>query len=242
MTLAGGLPGAGANRRSMDHERVQKRLEPILLVATLLVLPVLILQASRVDEPWRTLAHIGDWAIWLVFTFEVVLMLAITPDRWRWLKQHPLDVAIVVLTPPFAASLLSSVRALRLLRLVRLLRLANLARSVFSLDGVRYAGFLAALTAVAGAEAFRAVEGISSDEALYWSFSTITTVGYGDVTPQTDEGRMIAVAVMLVGIGFAAVLTGAIAQRFIATEDPEDDLRERLAEIAERLERLERRD
>jgi voltage-gated potassium channel len=225
------------------HERIEKRLEPVLLVATLLILPVLILQASRVDEPWATIAAVGDWVIWLVFLAEVVIMLAVTPDRWRWIRRHPLDVAIVVLTPPFAASLLQSVRALRLLRLVRLIRLAALAKSVFSLDGVRYAGFLAALTAVAGAEAFKAVEGIPSDEALYWSFSTITTVGYGDVTPQTDEGRMIAVAVMLVGIGFAAVLTGAIAQRFIATEEPPDmdeaELRERLQDLAERLERLE---
>jgi voltage-gated potassium channel len=72
----------------------------------------------------------------------------------------------------------------------------------------------------------------------------VTTVGYGDVTPETDEGRIIAVTVMLVGIGFAAVLTGAIAQRFIATEKPEDmshaELRARLEEIAARLERLER--
>lgn len=228
----------------MRHEQIEKRLEPWLIAATLLVIPVLILQASRVDEPWRTLAEIGDWVIWLAFLAELVIMLAVVPNRWEWIKRHPLDVAIVVLTPPFAASLLSSVRALRLLRLVRLLRLAALARSVFSLDGVRYAGFLAVLTAVAGAEAFRAVEGIESGEALYWSLSTITTVGYGDVTPQTDEGRMIAVTVMLVGIGFAAVLTGAIAQRFIATEDSEDmsehELRERLTDLAERLERLER--
>jgi voltage-gated potassium channel len=180
--------------------------------------------------------------IWLVFLAEMVIMLAVVPDRWRWVRKHPLDVAIVVLTPPFAASLLSSVRVLRLLRLVRLLRLAALAKSVFSLDGVRYAGFLAVLTAVAGAEAFRAVEGIPTGEALYWSLSTITTVGYGDVTPQTEEGRIIAVTVMLVGIGFAAVLTGAIAQRFIASEEPdmsEAELRERLEDIAARLERLE---
>jgi voltage-gated potassium channel len=228
----------------MTHEQIEKRLEPWLIVATLLVVPVLILQASKVDEPWDTLADIGDWAIWLAFVFELVVMLAVVPNRWEWIKRHPLDVAIVLLTPPFMASLLSSVRALRLIRLVRLLRLAALARSVFSLDGVRYAGFLALLTVVAGAEAFGAVEGVPRSEALYWSLSTVTTVGYGDVSPATDEGRIIAVTVMLVGIGFAAVLTGAIAQRFIATEDPEDmsaaELRERLADLAERLERLER--
>ena len=72
----------------------------------------------------------------------------------------------------------------------------------------------------------------------------MTTVGYGDVTPSTDAGRAIAVAVMLVGIGFVAVLTGAIAQRFIApTEEAvlmgERELRDRLDAIAARLDRIE---
>jgi voltage-gated potassium channel len=137
------------------------------------------------------------------------------------------------------------VRLLRLLRLVRLLRLAGLARSVFSLAGVRYAALLAVLTAVAGAQAFSTAENVPTKEALYWSLTTMTTVGYGDVIPTTDTGRIVAVVVMLVGIGFVAVLTGAIAQRFIApTEDAmvmgERELRDRLEDIAARLDQLER--
>jgi hypothetical protein len=76
---------------------------------------------------------VGDWTIWLAFLAELVVMLAIVPNRRHWLAQHPLDVAIVVLTPPSATALLQSVRLLRLLRLVRLVRLASLGRSVFSL-------------------------------------------------------------------------------------------------------------
>ena len=125
------------------------------------------------------------------------------------------------------------------------MRLAWLVRSLFSLAGVRYAGFLAVLTAIAGAEAFSVVESVERGEALYWSLSTMTTVGYGDETPKTEEGRFIAVAVMLVGIGFAAVLTGAIAQRFIATEEDatlmgEHELRTRLEDLAARLDRIEK--
>lgn len=228
-------------------ERIAKRFEPWLIVATLAVVPVLILQASNVGEPWRTIADVGDWLIWLAFLAELVVMLVVVPNRRRWLTDHPVDVAIVVLTPPFAAGLLQSVRLLRLLRLVRLLRLAGLMRSVFSLAGVRYAALLAVLTAVAGAEAFSTAEGVPKNDALYWSLTTMTTVGYGDVTPETDIGRVIAVAVMLVGIGFVAVLTGAIAQRFIAPAEEEAtmdrrELRERLDAIATRLDRLERVD
>jgi voltage-gated potassium channel len=228
-------------------ERIAKRFEPWLILATLLVVPVLILQGANVDEPWRTVARVGDWVIWTAFLVELVVMLAVVPDRRRWLAEHPTDVAIVVLTPPFAAALLQSVRLMRLLRLVRLLRLAWLARAAFSLAGVRYTAVLAVLTVIAGAQAFATIEKVRPREALYWCLSTMTTVGYGDVTPKTDGGRAIAVVVMLVGIGFAAVLTGAIAQRFIAPVEEETlmgehELRERLDAIAVRLDRLEARD
>ena len=51
---------------------------------------------------------------------------------------------------------------------------------------------------------------------MWWAIVTVTTVGYGDIVPKTDAGRVIDIIVMLGGIGFLAVLTAAIAQRFIA--------------------------
>jgi voltage-gated potassium channel len=225
-------------------ERIERRLEPVIIVATLLVVPVLILEGVEVDQPWPTIARVGDWVIWGVFLAEIVIMLAVVPNRRRWLADHPLDVAIVILTPPFVSSTLTSIRLLRLLRLVRLLRVAELARGAFSLAGVRYAALLAVLTAFAGGQAFADVEGTSDGTGLYWAMTTMTTVGYGDVVPHTGAGRVIAVAVMLVGIGFVAVLTGAIAQRFIAPEAEEaqtreEDLQSRLDDVGERLERIE---
>jgi voltage-gated potassium channel len=76
---------------------------------------------------------------------------------------------------------------------------------------------------VAGGAGFAAVEkGYSTADGIYWALSTMTTVGYGDVTPETATGKMLAVVVMLVGIGFVAILTGAIAQRFVAEEVSEE--------------------
>jgi len=71
---------------------------------------------------------------------------------------HPLEVLIVLLTPPFLPSSLQVLRALRVLRLLRLLRLAQLARRTFSLDGLRYVAILAALTAVGGGDAYSAAK------------------------------------------------------------------------------------
>ena len=69
----------------------------------------------------------------------------------------------------------------------------------------------------------------------------MTTVGYGDVKPETQAGRAIAVAVMLVGIGFLTLVIGAIAQRFMAAEVEEfESVEEALHEIREVMSRLQR--
>jgi voltage-gated potassium channel len=204
----------------MDERSAQleRRFEGPVIVATLLVIPVLVVQSSSYGEPWETAASVLDWAIWATFLTEVVVMLAVVPSRRTWAADHALDVAIVVLTPPFLAGF-AAVRLLRLLRLVRLLRLAPLARRVFSMKGLSYAALLAALTAVAGGAAFASIEkNASTADGVYWAVTTMTTVGYGDLSPHTTAGKAVAVVVMLVGIGFVAVLTGAIAQRFLAGE------------------------
>jgi voltage-gated potassium channel len=51
--------------------------------------------------------------------------------------------------------------------------------------------------------------------------TTVTTVGYGDIVPQTNGGRVIAIVVMVVGIGFIALLTAAAAERFLRSEQAE---------------------
>jgi voltage-gated potassium channel len=69
----------------------------------------------------------------------------------------------------------------------------------------------------------------------------VTTVGYGDIKPETNGGRVIAMLVMIVGIGFVALLTAAAADRFLRSRGGEAQTDRRLAEIAGRLERIERR-
>jgi voltage-gated potassium channel len=106
---------------------------------------------------------------------------------------------------------------------------------------------LALLTVLGGGAAYAAVEtdqNLTTWDGVWWALVTVTTVGYGDTFPATDAGRAIAVAVMLVGIGFVAVLTAAAAERFMRGREAEEqraELHERLEEIAARLAALERR-
>jgi voltage-gated potassium channel len=226
-------------------ERIADRFERPLLVAAVLTIPVTILQLLPPADPWRTIADVLNWTIWLTFLAEVVLMLAVVPKRRQWLRGHSLEVAIVVLTPPFLVSVVQSVRVLRLLRLVRLIRLAPLLRALFTAEGLRYAALLTLLTALAGGVAFASVENTSVGNGIYWAVTTMTTVGYGDITPKTPEGKVITITVMLVGIGFATLVIGAIAERFMNRpvhefELTDEDLVEHVQDISARLQRLER--
>jgi voltage-gated potassium channel len=224
-----------------------------MLVAALLVVPVVAIEESSLGDPWQTIASVLNWAIWLAFASEVVVMLAVVPQKWKWVRTHPLEVFIVLVTPPFFPSALAGARALRLLRLVRLLRLASLTRRTFSLAGLRYVTILAALTVLGGGAAFAAVEEDKSTwDGVWWAITTMTTVGYGG-SPETDLGRIITIGVLVVGIGFVAILTGAVAERFLASQiedvtdaaiDVEATDAEVLAELREvrtRLDRLEAR-
>jgi voltage-gated potassium channel Kch len=87
---------------------------------------------------------------------------------------------------------------------------------------------------------------------MWWALQTVTTVGYGDVTPAHTSGRIVATFVMLEGIAFLTILTAAITSTFIARgqqeraaailaadDVQEDRLDESLANLAERLERIE---
>lgn len=235
-------------------ERIAARLEPPLLLAALLTIPALVIEGSSADSDAQTVASLLNWIIWLAFTSEAVIMLAVVPDRRAWLRGHLLEVAIVVLTPPFGPAALQSARALRLLRLLRLMALAKLMSRVLSPQGLRWAAFLTLLIVIAGAAGFTAVEQDHQDQSfnlwdgLWWAVTTVTTVGYGDVPVSTDAGRVIAMAIMLAGIGFVAMLTAAAAERFVVRDVEQSDhdaaaahaeVLARLDEITARLARLE---
>jgi voltage-gated potassium channel len=86
----------------------------------------------------------------------------------------------------------------------------------------------------------------SVGSGLWWAVQTVTTVGYGDNVPMTFAGRLVAVLVMLVGIGFLTVITAAITSTFVsrsrleqAPSDAETATTEQFRQLDRRLDRIE---
>jgi voltage-gated potassium channel len=225
---------------------MQARLERPLLIAALLTIPAIAIEQSVAAQPWETIATVLNWAIWLAFVGEAVLMLRVVDDRWGWVREHPLEVVIVVLTPPFLPASMQAARVFRLLRLLRILRLGILVRRFLSTEGVKDAAVLAVMTVLGGGAAYAAVEksqNLSTWDGVWWAVVTVTTVGYGDTSPETDAGRMIAIVVMFVGIGFIAILTAAAAERFLRSAESAErrelqSIEQRLEEVVARLETM----
>jgi voltage-gated potassium channel len=151
---------------------------------------------------------------WVLFVLDYLVRIALARRRWYFVRTHLLDLVILAL-PMFR-----QLRALRLITVVsvlnRQLRDDARGRVVFYVVGsVLLIGFVASI-AVLDAERYAPDASITTfGDALWWTITTISTVGYGDRYPVTVEGRLVAVSLMVAGIALLGVVTASIASWFV---------------------------
>lgn len=185
-----------------------------LLVVALLPFP---------NEGWVLAVNLTVWAI---FVADYATRLLLSTDRRAFLRANVVDLLAIMPADFF--------RALRVLRLARLLRVVRAAsvlgrvlkdvRGVAHTNGLNWVLVVSLCSVVLGALVVWIVEpGIHEfGDAAWWAIVTATTVGYGDLAPENPLARIVAVALMLVGIGTLGMLTGAIATYFIGEHDTGD--------------------
>jgi len=210
----------GVCPRRLQAAAIDARMRAVMIAATLLVIPDLVLEEQPLRESWHTVAVIGDWAIWLVFLIELAAIMLLAEDRRAWLARYPLAPAMLILTPPFAPAGLQALRAFRLLRLVRVGRGFQLLAELLTLDGLKYVTALAFFLVVGGGTVFAGAESrvghhLSTWDGIWWAVGTVSTEG-SSVQVTTDAGRAIAIVLMLTGIGVFSIVTAAVAQHFPA--------------------------
>lgn len=166
-----------------------------------------------------------EWVVWGAFALDYLVRLALARHRRHFVRGHWLDLCAVVLP---------LLQPLRLLRLVSTLLLVG--RRARMAPQIRLTTYV--VGAVIGLLMFGSLAVLSVEresphgnirtlgDAVWWSFTTMTTVGYGDHAPTTGLGRMIAVGLMLSGIALLGVVTANIAAWFISRFE-KDDVEER---------------
>jgi voltage-gated potassium channel len=215
-----------------ESGRVRHPFEPVILIATLAMIPVLIIERDAQSDSWQAFAQVANWLIWAVFAAELVFVLCVAPAKRRALRAHWLDAAIVVVTVPLYGALLSSLRLIRLVRLMRLARAAVVVsralqaeKRLTSASGFRFVALATVfLVIIAGAVQAEVDQGEFATfwDGVWWAVVTVTTVGYGDLYPATVAGRIVGIALMLLGIGFLAVLTATVWSRFVKADGEEE--------------------
>lgn len=202
----------------------------LLVVIFLSVLVVVLdsVEALRLAHPG--LFWITEWAFTFAFTVEYLLRLWVVRRPWRYARSFFGIVDLVAFLPSYLELFVPDTHYLMVLRVVRLLRMFRILKMAHYLGeaGVLTNAILASrakisiflisvmmLVCVEGTVMYllehNANPGFSNiPQAIYWAIVTITTVGYGDVSPITVPGKMMASIVMLTGFAILAVPTGVV--------------------------------
>ncbi len=244
-----------AAQRGARLAALDRRLDVLVFVAALMSIPAAV-------EPGDLSGAILviDIVAWLIFVLEAIVKVSAhgrreyIADRWNWV-----DLAIIVLSAPYhlATGIPIIARLGSLARLARLVRIALVmakvlrqGRSIMSRRNVPVAAGIVALSAMAIAAFVFFMESRAGNEqfgsfgdALWWSLVTLTTVGYGDLSPVTIGGRIGAVALMIVGVAFLGTVAATLASFFVDEESSAADteialLRSEVADLRRSIETL----
>jgi voltage-gated potassium channel len=168
----------------------------------------------EIDSRTQNILDLVQWISWVAFATDLIIGFVSADKKIKFLTHHPLEVITVLL--PF-------LRPLRLLRVISfgslvIQKVAVGRQFAITLKVAITTLFVAYISAVQITISERMVEGSNIKnfgDGLWWAMTTVTTVGYGDKFPVTTEGRILAVALMIMGISLVGVITASVAAWFV---------------------------
>ncbi|MBB1149527.1 MULTISPECIES: ion transporter [unclassified Myroides] len=211
------------------------KLFDLVLLAVILMSVILVMLESieSYDMKHHTLLKVLEWVITIFFTIEYILRIICNKQPLKYIFSFYGIVDLISIMPMYLSffvsdlGVLSVVRALRLLRLFGILNLVpyigqesnlKLAIKASRTKIIVFIYFIVVVSILLGALMY-VIEGkdngfTSIPRSIYWCIVTLTTVGYGDIAPQTTIGQMIASFIMIMGYGIIAVPTGIVTAEF----------------------------
>lgn len=205
----------------------------LLILILLSVFFVMLESVGSIDAKYHKALYIGEWVITIFFTFEYIARIITVkkPSKYifsfygiiDFLSTIPLYLSLILA----GSSYLLTVRTLRLLRIFRILKLtryigaANQLTKALLLSRAKILVFLffVLIVSVLAGTLMYIIEGEESGftsipRSVYWAIVTLTTVGYGDISPATPIGQFLASFLMILGYGIIAVPTGIVGVEY----------------------------
>ncbi len=204
--------------------------DQLLIVAILAsVAAVMLDSVQSIHQQYGPWLYAAEWFFTLLFTFEYIIRLWVSDRPLRYARSFFGVVDLLSIIPTYlslflpGANYLLTIRALRVLRVFRVLKLAHLMTEANELGATlvrtrRKIGifiFSVVIVIIIFGSLMYLVEGpangfTSIPRSIYWAIVTITTVGYGDISPQTPLGQAVASMAMITGYAIIAVPTGIV--------------------------------
>jgi voltage-gated potassium channel len=222
----------------------QKASEWPLTISALAFLAAYAIPIINPDIP-SAAAHACEvivWATWVLFGLDFIVRVVLADHRPRYILRHWLDVLIIALP---------LLRGLRLLRLASLLAVLNRHAAsglrgkvaIYVVGGSSLLAFCAALAVLDAERRNSEANIIDFGDAMWWSITTMTTVGYGDEYPTTRPGRLVATVLMVAGIALLGTVTATLASWLLEqvshTEEREvSDLRSEIEVLNLKIDQL----
>lgn len=212
----------------MNIKRKRFVYEIIMMLLAVVVVVLTIIQLSiNVSESMNKLFLIVDRTIYIIFVIDYFTRLIYSEKKLQFIKNNKIDLITII---PFT-TFLRVFRVLRFLKVTEIFRITKVLRAAVFLNNFakkssklvktnnfNYVLLITLVLIFTSAAFFSIVESKDFGDSLWWSFVTATTVGYGDISPTTTLGRIIAVILMLSGVGFMGMLSATIATYFLRDE------------------------
>lgn len=220
--------------------REGKLFDIVLLWAILAsVIAVMLETVDSIKDNHKTFLIVLEWVFTILFSVEYILRLLSVNKPWKYatsfmgiidlLSTIPTYISLFIAGPQY----LLVIRTIRLLRVFRILKLtryiseANVLKNALRQSAVKitvFIGGVIVLVLIMGTLMY-IIEGpengfTSIPTSMYWTIVTITTVGYGDIAPQTTIGQTLASVIMLLGYGIIAVPTGIVGGEIAKSKMP----------------------
>ncbi|MFT8836883.1 potassium channel family protein [Liquorilactobacillus satsumensis] len=180
-----------------------------------------------------------------LFTIDYFIRLIIAKNRVSFFKDNFFDLLAIIPIGSFfsffrIARLARIVRITRVAKIFRVVRLIGLtgklqknAKNFLKTNGLIYLIIVSLFILIIAAVLYSLAESVPLGESLWWAIATATTVGYGDISPHTPVGKLAAILLMFVGIGFISMLTSSLTTFFTHEEDSNQKILKKLDELVE---------